>query len=343
MTLPSLKNIEDLTLAGLSHERLAEYAYALTCCRFAASVADGDYRRKVVRLCDSKLEKIRSIAGAECGCCLASLPQFQRSDIGRCTVAQLISLYSKADEWYEWRQKNEMEQCTRTFQWRIVNELLNRDDAAPLAQILFLTECLEADNYAHTFALSYALGSRPVPFVPGAYETDELLVDHIKELSQRLNYLSHEELVEIADYIQLEIIGRGKTAEHLALVSAILNTGAPNLKYPAITRELERVTNTLAKSNAKSRLELAPAYYTLWAQTLKSKYLSQFEKTVRHCYFALAAGKTYPDLGVDKENPQSLSHAISFLDDHRQTLRHLSTRYNLDQLLQKYRPMLCGS
>lgn len=234
------------------------------------------------------------------------------------------------------RRKRKMESFTRIYQWCIVNDLLKLNANDPLAQLLLLTECLEAENYAANLNLPYNFGDRPTPFYPSDYRDDEVLIDHIKILSNGATYISRERLIEIADYIQTEIVDTGKTAEHLALVTAILNTGMPNFSYPNITRALEKATNSLAKSNARSRMELAPTYYILWSQTLRSSYLSKFESTVRHCYQSLANDKTYPDLGVDKADPQSLSNAIKFLDANRQTLWILNDRYDVDKVIQKY-------
>lgn len=187
-----------------------------------------------------------------------------------------------------------------------------------------------------TLNLEYNVGEKPARFNPAKYPTDELLANHIRSLSDKADYTSREELVEIADYIQTEIVEKGSTISHLEAVNAILNTGMPNFDYPKITKEFEKATNTLAKTNSKSRIELAPAYYTLWSKTLKQSYLSRFKKTVLHCYNTLAKGKTYSDLGVDLNDSRSLSSALRFLDANRQTLWILSDRYDVDSVIRKY-------
>lgn len=264
---------------------------------------------------------------------MTSLPR-----ISGLTIPQLVELHSMSSQWYDLRRRKKMETCTRVLQWRIVNELLKRDKESPLAQQLLLAECLEADNYAHCLNLPYRIGDRLEPFTPSDYSDDESLVKHIRALAQKRTYLSREALIDIADYIQTQIVETGTTAQHLPVVSAILSTGMPSFSYPEITRALEKTTSQLAKSNSRTRMELAPAYHSLWIMTLKPSYLRKFENTVRHCYRTLADDKTYPGLGVDPQDPRSLSAAISFLDDNRQTLWILNDRYDLDKVIRKYRP-----
>lgn len=321
MKTPNIQFLERLDVANLPSDRLSDYAYALQCCKFPASVIDDRFHNKVALLCDKKIKEISIRIGEEHH------------------LSDLVEQYSESKSWYAMRRKRKMEGFTRIYQWRIVNELLKLNANDPLAQLLLLTECLEAENYAANLNLPYNFGDRPTPFSPADYRDDGVLIDHIKMLSNGATYISREQLIEIADYIQTEIVDTGKTAEHLALVTAILNTGMPNLSYPNITRALEKATNSLAKSNARSRMELAPAYYILWSQTLRSSYLSKFESTVRQCYQSLANDKTYPDLGVDKADPRSLSDAIKFLDANRQTLWILNDRYDVDKVIQKYGKM----
>lgn len=125
-----------------------------------------------------------------------------------------------------------------------------------------------------------------------------------------------------------------------ALVSPALYTGMPEFNCSGIVRALEKATNSLARSNAMTRMELAPAYHRLWSLTLNPSYLHRFETTVRQCYLTLACDRTYPGLGVDKSDPQSLSAAIRFLDANRPTLWILSPRYDVDKVIKKYRPLL---
>lgn len=165
-------------------------------------------------------------------------------------------------------------------------------------------------------------------FDPSSFTGDEALISHINQLSQSHSYRSREELTHIAEYIQTQIIEPGTTADHLSLVSAILTVGLP---LPVIARELEQTTRLIEKKKSRTRLELAPAYRALWATTLKATYLTRFEQTVRHCYQTLANGKTYPGLGVDKDDPRSLTAARCFLSAHRQTLWILNPRYSLPQ------------
>lgn len=121
------------------------------------------------------------------------------------------------------------------------------------------------------------------------------------------------------------------------LVNAILSTAMPSFDYPVIMKEFEMVTNALAKSNTMTCMDLAPAYVTLWSLTLKPTYLSHYEKAARQCYLTLANGKIYPNLGVDVNDPKSLSVAIKFLDDNRQTLWVLNDKYDVDKVISKYK------
>lgn len=174
-------------------------------------------------------------------------------------------------------------------------------------------------------------------FNPAHYHSDEELTAHILSLSRKKDYDSLEELMEIAEYIQAQIAEPGKTASHLSLVNAILSTGMPFFNYPKITKALEKAVRALEKSSAKTRMELAQYYRTLWQLTLKPTYLDRFEKTVKHCYFTLASDRNYPGLGVDKDDSRSLTSAIRFLDENRQTLWVLNDRYDVDKVIKKYR------
>lgn len=376
MKHPSLQTLKELKFTGLSDERLADYAYALLCCKFPASVSSNEWHRAVALLCDQKINELRkeinrrlkteadvpsmTYASQVCNdtgtyyksaCKYFSIPfksrgkkrslellerLLSRLELSQLSDTELVKLHALGPLWYDLRRHKELEAFTREYFWRIVNAMTD----TTLTQILLLTEYLEADNYSQTVRLSYNIGERLLPFTPCAYPDDEALLKHIKTLSEKPSYLSREELIGIADYIQTEIVKTGKTADHLQLVNAILNTGMPCFNYPKIAQELEKTTVRLAKSNLKSRIELAPAYSTLWSLTLKSSYLTQFEKTVKHCYFTLAHAKSYPDLGVDTEDPQSLATAIQFLDANRRTLWILNDRYDVDKVIREYQATL---
>lgn len=51
-------------------------------------------------------------------------------------------------------------------------------------------------------------------------------------------------------------------------------------------------------------------------------------------------GRTYPGLGIDRDDPRSVSAAIRFLDENRETLRILSDRYDVDKVIKKYQPCM---
>lgn len=373
----SLQTLKNLSFTNFSPERLAYYAYALDCLSFPTSVNDGEFQRRVAFLCNLKLQELHkeidrriaengddtsmALISRLCGdqqsfynsaCEYFSLPTTSRSkkrilkafsillanlDYSHMSDSELVKLHALSPLWYDLRRYKEMETFTREYFWRIADAITD----TTLAQVFLLTEYIEADNYSHAVSLTYNIGERLVPFIPSAYPDDAALIKHIKALSEEPTYLSRNELIGMADYIQTEIVETGKTAEHLQLVNAILNTGMPCFNYPKIAKELEKTTVRLAKSNSKSRIELAPVYNTLWSLTLKSSYLNQFEKIVRHCYFTLANDKTYPGLGVDTEDSRSLATAVKFLDENRKTLLILNERYDMDKVIQKYRTTLC--
>lgn len=326
-----IRLLEYLDIAKLPASSLPGYAHALHCCAIHASLS-GD----MAHLCERKLKEIDSRLGKGCGQ-LAEACDLS-ADLTRLSVSDLISLHAAGRKCSELRRKKKMEPFTRVHQWRIVRELISRDRQDPLARLLLLAENLEADAHARHLGMPYRLGDRPEPFSPEAYPDDAALIDHIKTLSRRRTYISRETLIEIADHIQLNIVDAGTTAQHLSLVSAILSTGMPSFCYSAMVKALEKATATLAKTGKAPRMQLAPAYHTLWTLTLKPAYLNRFRTTVRHCYNTLVSGKTYPDLGIDPADPTSLSTALRFLDDHRQTLWILNDRYDLAALRAK-----CGA
>jgi len=376
MKHPFLHTLKNLKFTGLSCERLADYAYALSCCRYPAFVSCDELHHTVALICGWKIEELRreinrrlktegdlsplayvlqvcndTVTYYKSACEYFSIPvnskskrrtlelfeQFlSRLDYSQLSDSELVRLHALSSLWYDLCRNKEMEIFTREYFWRIAYAMTD----PTLSQIFMLTEYLEAGNYSQAVGLPYNIGERLVPFTPSAYPDDAALLKRIKALSEKPSHLSREELIGIACYIQTEIVETGKTAEHLALVNAILNTGMPCFNYPKIARELEKTTVRLTKSNSRSRIELASAYSTLWSLTLKSSYLSQFEKTVRHCYFTLANDKKYPGLGVDTEDPRSIASAIRFLDANRQILWIMNERYDVDKVIRKYQHTL---
>lgn len=238
------------------------------------------------------------------------------------------------------RHRKKMETSTRIHQWRIVDALFRHDETSPIAHLLLLAECLEVANHSVILGLPYKIGERLKPFVPSNYSSDEALVKHIRQLSKQRTYLSREALIDIADYVQTEIVEPGHTADHLTVVAAILSTGMPSFSYPGMTKALEKATAQLEKAGTKTRMELASTYYILWTKTLKQSYLNRFQTTLRHCYRTLADGRQYPGLGIDSRDPRSLSAALSFLDGHRSSLWTLDTHYDLDKVVHKYDDIL---
>lgn len=121
------------------------------------------------------------------------------------------------------------------------------------------------------------------------------------------------------------------------LVNVILCTGMPSFDYPMIVKDFENGTKSLAKTKKKTDIELAPYFYNLWGLTQKSTYLCRFEKAVRQCYLTLAANKHYPDLGVNKEDADSLATALRFLDDYRLNVWIINDKYDVDKVIAKYK------
>lgn len=360
MKHPSLHKLEKLDFAGIPSECMAGYAYALNCLKFPTSVVNGEWFHKVDVICDYKIEELqceisRRLCHNEDSEILThamavldgSAALIENHSAWWCTkplsqmsIAELTGMHSMNRQWYEMRSKANMEVFTRTYQWRVVNEMLNREESNSLCQTLLLAECIEADNYAHNLSLPYNIGERIKPFILADYASDEDMRDRINALSRKADYASREELIQIADYIQTEIVTKGETAEHMALVNAILCTGMPSFSYPEIVKAFEKATRALAKTDKKKEIELAPYFYSLWGLTQKSAYLNRFEKTVRQCYLTLANNKHYPGLGIDKEDSASVESALRFLDEYRLNVWILNDKYDVDKVIGKYQPAL---
>ena len=360
MKRPSLKFFNTLKFAAIPSEELACYAYALTSCQFPASVVSGEWHQQVDDICRHLLAELRNEINLRLGSENDSMILTNALSVAEGThdlvnceetytytlplsqmsVCGLIGLHSKSKCWYDMRQCKNLEIFTRAYQWQILNELLNRKDGKMLAAILLLAECIEADNYAHNLSLPYNIGERVKSFVASDYACDEDLRRHINALSRKADYLSREELIQIADYIQTEIVAKGETANHMALVNAILCTGMPSFDYTEIVKAFEKATRILAKDDDKKDIELAPYFYSLWGLTQKSTYLNRFEKTVRLCYLTLANEKHYPGLGINKKDSESIESALRFLDEYRQNLWILNDKYDVDKVIGKYQMAL---
>lgn len=358
MKYPSLHILERFEIAGIPSECMVEYAYALNCLKFPVSVVGGEWFRMVDDICDCKIAELRGeisrrlrlhkdseilTHAMEVINGNADLIKNEKEctrQLSQMSISELTGMHSMSRQWYEMRRKTGMEVFTRAYQWSIVNEMLNRDNSNPLCRILLLAECIEADNYAHNLRLPYNLGEKVKPFIPSDYASDDDLRSHINALSRKADYLSREELIQIADYIQTEIVAKGETAKHMALVNAILCTGMPSLAYPEIVKEFEKATRALAKADEKKDIELAPYFYSLWGLTQKSTYLNRFEKTVRQCYLTLANDKHYPGLGINKEDSASVESALRFLDEYRLNVWILNDKYDVDKVIGKYQMAL---
>lgn len=357
MRYPSITFFNKLKFARIPSEQFPHYAYALICCQFPTSVVSGDWYHSVDNICSQKVAELREeinrriengdkanvlthalevIAG------MAGLFADDKMPIisvllTQLSVAELIELYAINRYWHDMRRRKSMEVYTRSLQWRIVNELLHRKDAGLLAQILQLAEFIEADNYADMIGMHYNVGDVVKTFTPSDYASDKDLECHISSLSRKADYVSREELIQIADYIQTEIVESCETVNHMPLVNAILCTNMPSFNYPKIVKGFEDVVKSLAKTKEKPDIELAPYFYSLWGLTQKPTYLSRFEKTLRHCYLTLASNKSYPDLGINKDDADSLATALQFLDEHRMNVWIINDKYDVDKVIRRYK------
>ncbi len=295
-------------LDSADHNSITYFAAA---CRYYSAIKNITARRKVVREFD------QFIAGL---------------DYSQLTETELLRLHSMSALWLERRELKGLEQNTRTDFLRIANAL----PASSPARLLQLSENLEAENRARCLSLTCSQRQPLKVFVSAQYPDDDSLAAYITALTGKPSYHSREMLIGIADYLQTSIIEKGKAADYIAAITAILNTGMPHFNYPKIAKGLEQTVKQLAKSHAKPRLELAAAYNTLWQQTLKSGYLNHYEQIVRHCYFTLAGKRTYTNLGIDTSDPDSLRTALNFLSANREALWVMSDQYDVDTLLRRY-------
>lgn len=280
-----IQQLQRLRIADTPSEMRADYAYALDCCQFAATVGAGPSYAQISDACRQKIGELDAASrhvtkryyreallsfglpsGREAVDAFGDL--LPRLDYARLTASDLCRLHVLSPLWYSLRRRHRMEPCTRHYFWRIVNAM----PPSPLAGILLLTECLEAQNHALSLGLPYTMGRRLDPINPAACSDSELM-SRIGALTQEGTHLSREQLIVIADYVLTDIVAPGHTAEHIALVNAILNTGMPSFDYPSIARALEKTTLHLAKTRTASPLDLAPAYRTLWLHTLNPAYL----------------------------------------------------------------------
>jgi len=288
-----LHDIENLNPAKLSADSLADHAYALDCCRFPASINGDEFHQSITRLCDRKIGEVQREYVSRLGkdrddelkgsdnarSCFDKacryfglkgksgkriLESFRRLlsnlDYSGLSSSELVMLHALNPLWHELRRQNGMEPLTRIYFWRIAKAMGDTG----LAKIFLLAECLEAGNHARNINLPYRTGDQPAVCDLSSYADDEALIGRIGFLSGGQTYIGREELISIADRIQTEIIDTGRTAEHITLVNAILDTGMPCFDYPKITMGLEKAIRRFTGSNTRSCIELAPIYHTLW-------------------------------------------------------------------------------
>ena len=246
-------------MADLPTEELAYYAYALTSCHYPASVVSGGWHQKVDDVCSRKIAELQgeirdrlengneSDVLAHASAIIDGTAELyggnkewtNPTSLAQLSDTELIELHSMSKYWYNMRRAKGMEVFTRSYQWRIVNELIRRKAHGVLARILQLAEFLETDNYAHNIGMTYTIGQGVKSFVPSHYASDEELRSYISSLSGKEEYGLREELIQIADYIQTEIVEKGLTFRHLKPVNAILCTGMPYFDYPKIARAFD--------------------------------------------------------------------------------------------------------
>lgn len=154
MKYPSLKFLDKLNVATLPTEELAYYAYALICCQYPASVVSGEWHQMVDDVCSRKIAEFReeinhrlegdgeSDALTHALAVIDETADLVKDDGMSCNPplpvhlsdTELVELYSMSRGWYNMRRSKRMEVFTRSYQWRIVNELLSRNRAGVLAR-----------------------------------------------------------------------------------------------------------------------------------------------------------------------------------------------------------------
>lgn len=367
------RRLSKLNFSKLSDGSLANYAYSISRCKFPASVNIDKFHQEVARLCDDKIkELVREVErrigvdgknatieyaltvclnpDAYCDNSIKQLLRFfkRRSkksivepfgkmisniDYARLSDTELVMLHSLSPVWCDYRRLKDMEIFTRTYFWSIVRYIKDRY----LADVLLLTEYLEAENYSQLINLRYRFGER-VDSIHLSEYTDCEIANRIATLAGNLTFTAREELIAIADYIQTDIIEKDDSAEHLHLLNAILSVNLHPFSYPKIVKALEQIVNEQEESNFMSLIELAPIFKTLWKHTAKYKYFSRLKKVVRGCYLTLAGRHTFPDFSI--EEPNSSDIAIRILNDNPDIMWAINGSCDIDKLIREYQ--LCA-
>ncbi len=265
MKYPSISFFKKMNFSRIPSRDLPLYAYALTSCLQPASVVGNKWFRAVAESCKEKVRELREqialrlknndssehlmhalaildgtsnlVNDAEA----ASIFE-ENQNMESLTVSDLIGLHSLSRSNYNALCISEMEPFTRAFQWRIVDELDRHKGCKSLSAILRLIEYIEADGYAFSLSLPYRVGDKPSAFNPMLYSSDEALACHIRDLSEKKDYIAREELIMIAEHIQADFVERDMIADRIASARAILCTGMPSFRYPKIAKALEGLT-----------------------------------------------------------------------------------------------------
>ncbi|MCM1142168.1 MAG: hypothetical protein NC453_26660 [Muribaculum sp.] len=363
--------ISKLNFSKLSDGSLADYAYAISRCKFPASVNIDDIHQIIACQCEEKINELfqeierrvgnhgkSAILDYALTVChnpdayydtsFQKLSTYVKSrskkrivesfgnvvsnlDYSKLSDTELVTLHSLSPVWYDYRRPKEMEMFTRIYFWPIVSAIKD----SQLADILLLTECMEAENYSQLINLKYRFGER-VGLINLSDHNDSEIINRIETLTSNLNFTAREELIAIADYIQLQIVDKGESAEHIRLIHSILGVNICSFGYPKIVKSLEQVVNEYQEYNSIPLIEFAPIYKTLWERTTKSKYLHALKKIVRGCYLALTGKQSFPDLNIGALNP--FDTAIRILKDNRDIMWVLDTRYDVERVIREYQP-----
>ena len=371
MNQSAIRKIGKLNFTKLSDESLADYAYAISRCKFPASVNMDSLYQRMVRQCDEKInELVREIErrvevcgknaaldnaltvcnnpDTYCDSSFRKLSAYLKSrskkrivesfgniisnlDYSKLSDSELVMLHSLSPVWYDYRRLKDMEMFTRIYFWHIARAVKDNQ----LADILLLTEYMEAENYSQLTNLRYRFAENVDPICLSGYADSEI-IKRIETLGANLTFAAREELIAIADYIQIEIVDKVESAEHLRLLNSILCVKTHPFDYPKIIKSLGQAVNDFQETTPMSLIELAPVYKTLWERTTNYKYLHTLKKVVRGCYLTLIGKQSFHGHNIGMLN--SRDAAITVLKNNRDIMWALDSRYDVEKVIREYEP-----